>query len=89
MLSLMAKTPRKNAPRATEPEAAQPAASTLPISYKPSARVEAAMKAYIGGFEFPPSKSAVIERALTEFFEKKGLIASVEKADEMRRQNGK
>jgi hypothetical protein len=73
-MSAMAKEPKKVAPK---PQAAPVSAgSTNPISYKPSKAVAAGMAEYLGRADVAPSKSAVIERALREFFKARGIEVS-------------
>lgn len=43
-----------------------------PISYRPSKVVAEAMEDYRAKFEFKPDKSAILERALRQFFREKG-----------------
>lgn len=45
-----------------------------PISYRPSKSVEEAMEIYRAEQVFPPDKSAVIERAMRQFFEAEGFV---------------
>ncbi|VTR97965.1 unnamed protein product [Gemmata massiliana] len=49
-----------------------------PISYRPSADVGAAMRKYRDQFKAKPTKSAVIERALREFFRAEGIDIELE-----------
>jgi len=49
-----------------------------PISYRPSEEVAAAMKKYRDSFKIKPAKSAIIERALREFFKSEGIDIEVE-----------
>jgi hypothetical protein len=52
-----------------------------PISYRPSAEVGAAMREYRDRFKVKPAKSAIIERALREFFRAEGIEIEVDESD--------
>lgn len=62
----------KQKPKAGEPDDAQ-----KPISYRPSAEVATAMRTYRDRFKVKPAKSAIIERALREFFKAEGIEIEV------------
>ena len=49
-----------------------------PISYRPSTAVGAAMREYRERFKVKPAKSAIIERALREFFKSEGIEIEVD-----------
>jgi hypothetical protein len=49
-----------------------------PVSYRPSVDVARAMKEYRDRFKVKPSKSAIIERALREFFKSEGIQIELE-----------
>jgi hypothetical protein len=53
-----------------------------PISYRPSSEVAAALRRYREKFKVKPAKSAIIERALREFFKAEGIEIDLNGADE-------
>ena len=69
MTSTMSEKKRK--PKAGG-DAAEGAEKIMPISYRPSREVFDALTDYRSGHEFPPDKSAVIERAMRYWLRHKG-----------------
>ncbi|AMV27379.1 hypothetical protein VT84_23470 [Gemmata sp. SH-PL17] len=67
---------------ATKKDAASADDDAKPISYRPSADVGAAMRKYRDQFKAKPTKTAVIERALREFFRAEGIEIELEQSDD-------
>ncbi|MBP3956478.1 hypothetical protein J8F10_14450 [Gemmata sp. G18] len=67
---------------ATKKDAASADDDAKPISYRPSADVGAAMRKYRDQFKAKPTKTAVIERALREFFKAEGIEIDLEQSDD-------
>jgi hypothetical protein len=56
--------------------------SLKPISYRPSPDVARAMQEYRDRHKVKPAKSAILERALREFFRGEGIDIEVEEQDD-------
>jgi hypothetical protein len=67
---------------AKKPAAREPDDANKPISYRPSPEVAEALKAYRDRFKVKPGKSAIIERALRDFFKAEGIDIEVNSADD-------